>query len=159
MQTVLPQNLTVNFCNACIIKCGCKKGKGVPNTGHEGPVRDVEARVHIYTAIALGRGREAGPMLGCLYPRYSFYRRLSELQGQSEHEGVKKSRSSDTRAIQPVAKCLAAWATWPTNVALLGDIFFTRKYQCILRPFYQVAALILITIGSIKKSQSIINLD
>ena len=47
-------------------------------------------------------------------PRYSFYRRLSLPQGQSGHEGVKKIlHSSDTRnqtrAVQPVAKRLAAF--------------------------------------------------
>ena len=45
------------------------------------------ARVHIYSATALGRGRMASAMLGRLYPRrkprYSFYRRLGELQIQS----------------------------------------------------------------------------
>ena len=30
---------------------------------------DVVARFHIYTAIALGRGRVASPMLSHLYPR------------------------------------------------------------------------------------------
>ena len=50
-------------------------------------------------------------------PRYSFYRRLSEPQDQSGHEGVKKNlHPSDTRdrtrAVQPVAKRLAACATW-----------------------------------------------
>ena len=29
---------------------------------------DVDARVHIFTAMALGRGRVASPMLGRLYP-------------------------------------------------------------------------------------------
>ena len=45
------------------------KGKGIPITGHEGPRGDVDARVHIYTAIALGRDRVASPTLGRLYPR------------------------------------------------------------------------------------------
>ena len=53
-------------------------------------------------------------------PRYSFYRRLSGPQGQSGHEGVKNNlHPSDTRdrtrAVQPVVKRLAAWATWPTE--------------------------------------------
>ena len=30
---------------------------------------DVDARVHIYAAAALGRGRMAGPTLGLLYSR------------------------------------------------------------------------------------------
>ena len=68
---------------------------------------DVDARVHIYTATAPGRGRVASPTLGHLYsrgnPRYSFYRRLSG------HKGVKKNlHPSDTRdrtrAVQPIAK-------------------------------------------------------
>ena len=51
-------------------------------------------------------------------PRYSFYRRLSGPQDQSGHEGAKKNlHPSDTRdrtrAVQPVAQRLAAWATWP----------------------------------------------
>ena len=29
---------------------------------------DVDARVHIFTATALGRGRVASPKLGSLYP-------------------------------------------------------------------------------------------
>ena len=78
---------------------------------------DVNARVHIFTATALGRGRMASPALGRLYPgeipRYSFYSRLSGPQGQSGHEGVKKnlhpSNTRDrTRAFQPAAKRLAA---------------------------------------------------
>ena len=51
-------------------------------------------------------------------PRYSFYRRLSGPQDQSGHKGAKKnlhpSNTRDwTRAVQPVAKRLATWATWP----------------------------------------------
>ena len=78
---------------------------------------DVDARVHIYTALALGRDRVAIPTLGHLYPRgkpwYSFYRRLSEPQDQSGHEGAKQNlHPSDTRdrtrAFQPVVKRLDA---------------------------------------------------
>ena len=73
----------------------------------------VDARVHIFTATALGWGRVASPTLGHLYPeeipRYSFYWRLSGPQGQSGREGVKKNlHPSDTqdrtRAVQPAAK-------------------------------------------------------
>ena len=32
------------------------------------PMGDVDARVHIFTAMALGRGRMASPTLSCLYP-------------------------------------------------------------------------------------------
>ena len=78
---------------------------------------DMDARVHILTATALGRGRVASPTLGRLYPResprYSFYRRLSGPQDQSGHEGAKKNlHPSDTRdrtrAVQTVAQRLAA---------------------------------------------------
>ena len=55
---------------------------------------DVDARVHIYTATAVGRGKVSGPRLGW----YSFYRRLSGFQKQSGHKGVKKNLyPSDTR--------------------------------------------------------------
>ena len=78
---------------------------------------DVDARVHIFTDTALGRGRVASPTLGRLYPRgkprYSFYRRLSGPQDQSGHEGVKKNlhptdTRDRTRAVQLVAQRLAA---------------------------------------------------
>ena len=73
----------------------------------------MDAKVHIYTATALGRGRVAKPMLGHFYPQesplYSFYRRLSGPQDQSGHEGVKKNlHPFDTWIVQPVAKRLAA---------------------------------------------------
>ena len=51
----------------------------------------MNAKAHIYTARALGRGRVASPTLGRLYLRYSFYRRLSGPQDQSGQEGVKKN--------------------------------------------------------------------
>ena len=66
---------------------------------------DVDARVHIFTATALGRGRVASPTLGCLYPRespqYSFYRRLSGPQDQSEHEGAKKNLHPSDLGFEP----------------------------------------------------------
>ena len=53
---------------------------------------DVDARVHIYTATALGRGRVASPTLDRLYlkesPRYSIYRRLSGSQDQPGLERI-----------------------------------------------------------------------
>ena len=68
-------------------------------------MRDVDARVHIYTATALRRGRVASPKLGCLYPRgkpqYSFYRRLSGPQDQSGHEEVKKNLQPSDAGIKP----------------------------------------------------------
>ena len=68
---------------------------------------DVDARVHIYIATALGRGRVANPMLGCLYPSLIFYRRLSEPQDQSGHEGVKKNLHTPlTPRIEPVVSVL-----------------------------------------------------
>ena len=60
---------------------------------------NVTARVHTYTATALGRGRVASPVLGHLYHSwYSFYRRLSGPHDQSAYEEMKKNlHSSDTR--------------------------------------------------------------
>ena len=61
-------------------------------------------------------------MLGHIFPWeslwYSFYRRMRGPQDQSGHEGVKKNVHpfdtwDRTRAVQPVAKHLAVWATWP----------------------------------------------
>ena len=62
----------------------------------------IDARVHLYAATALERGRVASPMLGRLYPRgkrqYSFCRRLSGPQDWSGHEEMKKNpHLSDTR--------------------------------------------------------------
>ena len=62
---------------------------------------DVDARVHIYTVTALGRGRVASPTLGRLTPRHSFYRRLSEPQEQSGYEGVKRISTPPTPGIEP----------------------------------------------------------
>ena len=69
------------------------------------------AHTYVYTATALGKGRVAIPTLGRLYPRYSYYSRLSGPQEQSGYEGVKKNlHPSDirdrTRAVEPVAKRL-----------------------------------------------------
>ena len=52
---------------------------------------DVDARVHIFAATALGRGRMA--MLG-------FYIRLNGPQGHSGHEGAKKI---STLRLEPIA--------------------------------------------------------
>ena len=88
----------------------------------------MDARVHVFTATAL----EIGWLVLCSaaftpgeIPRYSFYRMLSGPQDQSGHEGVKKNlHPSDTRdrtrAVQPVAKRLAACATWLPSHVLLG---------------------------------------
>ena len=59
------------------------------------PTGYVDARVHIFTATALGWGRMASPTLGRLYPR-----------GNPPVEWT-------PGPVQPAAKRLAAWATWP----------------------------------------------
>ena len=78
---------------------------------------DVDAKVHIFAATALGRGRMASPTLGRVYsrgkPPVLILIRLSGPQDQSGHEGAKKNlHPSDTRdrtrAVQPVAQRLAA---------------------------------------------------
>ena len=60
--------------------------------------------------------------------------------GQSGHEGVKKNlHPSDTRdrtrAVQPVVKRLAAWATWPTK---LNPWYYSSEET---RPTEAVAAI------------------
>ena len=52
---------------------------------------DVNARIHTYTATALGRGKilRSAAFIPGEIPSHSFYRRLSEHQDQSGHEGVK----------------------------------------------------------------------
>ena len=89
------------------------KGKGIPNTGHEGP-RGIWMQGSTYS-----QPRHYGEV-GWLVlhsaaftpeeiPRYSFYRRLSGPQDQSGHESAKKNlHPSDTRAVHPAAKRLAA---------------------------------------------------
>ena len=80
----------------------------------------------------------ASPTLGRLYPgeipRYSFYRRLSVPQDQSGHEGVKKNlHPSDTRdrtrAVQPLVKRLAAWATWPIKVPIRRRLILDNEMR------------------------------
>ena len=55
----------------------------------------MDAGVHIYTAMTLGRGRVASPTLSHLYsqgkPPVLIYRRLSGTQDQSGQEAVKKN--------------------------------------------------------------------
>ena len=64
-----------------------------------------DARVHIYTAMALERGRVASPTCSHFYleesPRYSFYRRLGEFQDQSGHEELKKNLHPSEPGIKP----------------------------------------------------------
>ena len=45
------------------------KCKGITHYRPWRPTGDVDARVHIFTAKALGRSRVASPTLGRLYPR------------------------------------------------------------------------------------------
>ena len=47
------------------------KIKGIPISGHHGPQGDVDARVEILAATALGRGRVANPIFGHFYRRGS----------------------------------------------------------------------------------------
>ena len=78
---------------------------------------DLDARVHIYTATALGGCSMASPTLGHLYPggkpRYSFYRRLSGSQNQSGHQGVKKISTPLVPGIEPGPS-----STWPSALPL-----------------------------------------
>ena len=87
--------------------------KDIPIICHEDPrgCGCKGAHTYVYTATALGKCRVASPTPGRLYPRYSYYNRLSGLQEQSGYEGVKKI--STPPAPGPVAKRLAVWATWP----------------------------------------------
>ena len=78
------------------------------------PTGDVNARVHIYTAKALGRSRLSSPALGRLYPpeKASFYKKLSGPRDQFEH-GVKENlypfdARDRTRAVEPIVKHLVA---------------------------------------------------
>ena len=81
------------------------------------PTGDVDARVHINTAMALGNCRLASPMLSHLNPQGKppvlIFREAEWIQDQSGHKGVKKNlHPSNTQvqtwAILPVDKHLAA---------------------------------------------------
>ena len=95
-------------------KCISRKGKIIPITGHQDP-RGCECKgPHI---------RHHGTRLTLrsivFTPGKLRYRRLRVHQDRSDHEEEKTNlHPSDTRdrtrAVQPVAKRLAAWATWPT---------------------------------------------
>ena len=76
---------------------------------------DVDARVYMYTAMTLRRGRVISPTLDRVYPlespKYSFRKRLSEPQDQSGHvRGMENLHPTATRertlTVQPVAKHL-----------------------------------------------------
>ena len=83
LSTSVVQRFRVRF--SAILNCllWVYKGKGIPIIGHGDP------RGMLMQATALGRGRVASRTLGRLYPRYSFYRRLSGPQDQSGQGGVK----------------------------------------------------------------------
>ena len=78
-------------------------------------MKDEDARVHIFSATALGRGRVVSTTLYRLYPWESPSTHFTgcSVVDQCEHEGVKKNFNlSDnrdrTRTVQPVARRLAA---------------------------------------------------
>ena len=77
------------------------------------------AHTYVYIATALAKSRVASPTLGCLYPRCSFYSRLSRPQEQSGHEEVKKIFTPPTPGIEPGPLSPAAWATWPPKKSWL----------------------------------------
>ena len=73
-----------------------------------------DARVHIYTATALERGRVSSSSAAVItlweHPWHSCYRRLGEFQDQSGHEEVKKNLHTTepgdrTLAVQPEKSC------------------------------------------------------
>ena len=98
------------------------------------PTGYVDARVHIFTAMALGRGRVASPTLDRLYPLgnppYSFYRRLSGPQDQSGHERAKKNLHplrhpglNQGRPARSPAPCRLSYLAHPQSKQLL--LFFS----------------------------------
>ena len=116
---------------------------------------NLAARVHIFTAMALGRGRVASPMLSHLYPGKApgthFIGGWVDPRTSLDTKGVKKNLyPSDTQdrtwAIQPVAKHLTAWATLLTvlylNSKLLNTFLFwylKSTHQCIWHQLCVVA--------------------
>ena len=116
---------------------------------------DVKARPRELSVVTriIGWGRVASPTLGRLYPRgYSpvlIYRRLSGPQGQPG-DGVRKNlHSSDTgdrtRVVEPIAKRLAAWATWPTlskglSLKTRKRTTFTQSFGKLFTPVFSLPA-------------------
>ena len=109
-------------------------------------MRDVDAMVHTYTAMALGRGRMASPALGHpLHPgKSSSIHFIGGWVDPRTRLDMKEWRKiftpSDirdrTRAVQPIAKWLAAWAIWPiynedTFTFLVLFLHFRRKRRLI----------------------------
>ena len=52
------------LCILSKVKC-----KGIPITYNEGPWENVDVKVHIFAAMAVGRDKVASPTLDRLYPR------------------------------------------------------------------------------------------
>ena len=79
---------------------------------------DVDARIHIYTAMALGRGRVASPTRGHPYPRgktpvLNFIGGLVDLRTSLDTKERRKPPPPPTpgiepQAVQPVAQRLAS---------------------------------------------------
>ena len=80
---------------------------------------DVDARVHIFTAMALVL-RSAAFTPGEI-PRYSFYRKLSEPQDQSGHKGVKKNLYLSATQGQTWAHSQGSLLLEPSGPSPLGD--------------------------------------
>ena len=84
---------------------------------------EVDARIHIYTATAPGRGTVSGPTLGRLYPGTRFIgawvtpRANLDTKKWEKFPSLRHPRWNPT--VQSIAKRLAAWATWPI-------LFFNR---------------------------------
>ena len=94
---------------------------GYPHYRTLRPMGDEDARVHIYTVTALGRGRARPPFTPEESHGTHFYRRLRGPQDRSGHEEVKKNLHP---SVHPVAKCFAASASWLTpNLIILKIIF------------------------------------
>ena len=84
---------------------------------------DVDASIHIFADMAVGRGRVASPTLSCLYPpgkyQYSCNKRLSG-PWASLDEWIKKNLRPSfirnrIRAVQPVPLRLAACCCYLTT--------------------------------------------
>ena len=79
---------------------------------------DVNARVHIFTATALGRGRVTSPTLGRLYSWGNLIGGWVDLRTSLDTKEWRKISTPSvtqarTRVVQPAAQRLAAWATCP----------------------------------------------
>ena len=102
------------------VSCIVGYGKGVPHYRPWRTTGDVGARIHIFAATALGRGRIASARLGSLYPQesrciYFTGGWVSPRVWMNTKEGKYISTPSGSNPGHPalVAKRLASWATWP----------------------------------------------